>query len=166
MSKVKTLVVFYSRSGTTRRVADTIVNKLSCDVEELIDLKNRNGPIGWLSAGRDAGNKSLTKIEKPKKDPEAYDHIIIGSPIWNGTISTPIRTYITKNKHVLRNASVFVIGDAPDNSKVVLDSEAILGKKPAGFLSLSKKLDIESGNFVGKIDDLLNTSKPKVADQT
>ncbi len=157
MSERKILVVYYSRSGTTRRIAESISGKLSCDIEEVVDLKNRGGPIGWLSAGRDAGNKSLTKIEKPKKDPEPYNHVILGSPIWNGSISTPIRTYMTENKHALGNTSIFITGDASDNSKLVLDVEAILGKKPVGFLSLNKKLDVDSGKFDEKINEFLKS---------
>jgi flavodoxin len=67
---VKPLVVFYSRTGTTKKVAETISNILKCDVEEVFDTKNRAGVLGWLRSGRDAGSKKPTAIEKAKKNPD------------------------------------------------------------------------------------------------
>jgi len=56
----KSLVVFYSRTGTTKRVAESISNLLKCDVEEVIDRKDRKGPLGCLKSGSDAMSKKLT----------------------------------------------------------------------------------------------------------
>ena len=64
---MKPLVVFYSRTGTTKKVAETISSILKCDVEEVFDTKNRAGVLGWLRSGRDAGSKKLTAIDKAKK---------------------------------------------------------------------------------------------------
>ena len=91
----KILVVYYSRTGTTQKIAKEISGRLGADMEEVVDKKNRKGIIGWIRAGRDAGAKRLTEIEEPQRDPGLYGLVIIGTPIWNGTISTPIRTYIT-----------------------------------------------------------------------
>lgn len=91
---MKQLVVYYSRPGTARKVAEAIVEVLGCDFEEIRDLKDRSGVLGWLSSGRDATLNKLTKIDKPEKPPELYSVTIIGTPVWNSRVSTPIRTYI------------------------------------------------------------------------
>ncbi len=59
----KSLVVFYSRTGTTKRVAESISNLLKCDVEEIVDRKNRKGPLGYLKSESDAMSKKLTVIK-------------------------------------------------------------------------------------------------------
>lgn len=41
---MKILIVFYSRTGTTRKVAHELQKSLKADIEELFD-KNRSGPI-------------------------------------------------------------------------------------------------------------------------
>lgn len=34
-------------------LAEEIQRKLNCDIEEIVDLKDRSGAIGWMLAGRD-----------------------------------------------------------------------------------------------------------------
>ena len=94
---MKTLVVYYSRTGTTKKVAETISSMIESDIERIIDTKKRAGPFGGLAAAKDAILKRLTKIEATKNDPSDYDLVIIGTPIWVGAMSAPIRSYITQN---------------------------------------------------------------------
>ena len=94
---MRALVAFYSRTGTTKKVAEYMSKNLNCDIEEIIDTRNRSGALGYLSAGKDATFRQLTKLKEIKKDPKDYDLVIIGTPIWSWNISTPIRTYISQN---------------------------------------------------------------------
>jgi flavodoxin len=75
------LVTYYSRTGTTRKVAEKLASFLNCVSEEIHDTTNRKGILGWLSAGKDATSKKLTKLEKVNNDPASYDIVIIGIPI-------------------------------------------------------------------------------------
>ena len=98
VNQSKILVVYYSRTGTTKTVAEAIRDALGCEIDEIEDTKGRSGLIGWLMAGKDAGSGSLTKISGVDEEPSQYDVVVMGSPTWNGHMSTPIRTYITDNK--------------------------------------------------------------------
>ena len=60
---MKCLIVFYSRKGTTKKIAEIISDKIDCELEEIIDTKNRMGFIGWLKAGYDATREKLTIIK-------------------------------------------------------------------------------------------------------
>ena len=51
---MKTLVIYYSRTGNTRFAAETVAAEIGADVEEVVDLKNRKGRLNYLPAGRDA----------------------------------------------------------------------------------------------------------------
>ncbi len=93
---MKTLVVYYSRTGSTKNAAEHIAKQLGADLDELIDSKNRMGLWGWLMAGRDALRKYTTTLMDIKKNPADYDLVIIGTPIWAGTITPAIRTYVIK----------------------------------------------------------------------
>jgi flavodoxin len=48
MAAQKILVVFYSRSGATRRVADALAAELKCDAEEVVVTKSRAGFVGIM----------------------------------------------------------------------------------------------------------------------
>jgi hypothetical protein len=45
------LVVHYSRTGKTERVARDLAWRLGANVESIIDAKNRNGLPGFLAGG-------------------------------------------------------------------------------------------------------------------
>jgi flavodoxin len=87
------LVVYYSRTGNNRTIAESIASHLSADIDEIIDKKNRHGKLNWLLAGRDSRAKKLTEI-KYQKNPQDYDTIIIGAPIWAWNPIPPLRTYL------------------------------------------------------------------------
>jgi flavodoxin len=87
------LVVYYSRTGNNRTIAESIAGRLSADIDEIIDKKNRQGRLNWLLAGRDSRAKKLTEIEY-QKNPQDYDTIIIGAPIWAWNPIPPLRTYL------------------------------------------------------------------------
>jgi flavodoxin len=59
---MNTLVVYYSRTGKTRFVAEKVVAELKADIEEIVDLKNRKGRFGFLKAGYDATRGNGTEI--------------------------------------------------------------------------------------------------------
>jgi len=46
--KRKYFVVFYPRTGTTRKVAEAIKDALKCDIEEIFDIKKRADLFGYL----------------------------------------------------------------------------------------------------------------------
>ena len=66
---MKILVVYYSRTGNTRKVAEEIENTLNCDIEEIIDTKNRSGLLNYITSGFQASRKKLTTLENIKNDP-------------------------------------------------------------------------------------------------
>jgi len=64
---MKSLVVYYSRTGNAKFVAETVAAELGSDVEEVVDLTGREGKLGWMSAGRDAMGGKETKIVPAKR---------------------------------------------------------------------------------------------------
>jgi len=87
------LVVYYSRTGNNRTIAESIASRLSADIDGIVDKKNRQGRLNWLRAGRDSRAGNLTEIEY-QKNPQDYDTIIIGAPIWAWNPIPPLRTYL------------------------------------------------------------------------
>ena len=94
---MKSLVVYYTRSGNSRFIAETIAAEIGADVEEVIDLKKRTGILGWLRGGRDAKQGKETEIAPTKKTPANYELIVVGTPIWAGKPTPAINTFLKKN---------------------------------------------------------------------
>ena len=134
-----TLIIFYSRTGTTRKVAEIISESLSCDIEEIFDEKNRSGSIGYAKAGKDAMRKKLTTLKQYTKDPGSYDLTIIGTPIWAWNMSTPIRTYITENKDKFKKVAFFCTEGSSGGDKCFENMAELCDKEPVATLELTAK---------------------------
>ena len=153
---MKTLVVYYSRTGTTRKVAESISKELKCDIEEVYDLKNRDGVVGYLSAGKDATLKKLTEIKDVKNDPSKYDLVIMGTPIWSWTMSSAIRTYLTVNKNNFKNVAFFCTMNG-SKGKTFEHMREICGKEPKALLGLTTK-EVK-GNYLFKVKEFVDKLK-------
>lgn len=93
--KVKTLIVYYSKSGTTRRVAEEIAKTLNGDIEEIIEVGVcRSGFLGYVRAGRDGMRGRTSPIEPAKRRPSDYDLVLIGSPVWGWNLVPAVRSYL------------------------------------------------------------------------
>jgi len=132
------LVAYYSRTGTTKKVAEKLSFLLGCPCEEIRDTKVRKGVLGWLSAGKDATRKELAKLEKIEKDPASYDLVVIGTPMWNHTMSAAIRTYLTEYRDRFRNVAFFCTHQFTDDEPFE-EMASLCGKTPVASLILHKK---------------------------
>ena len=154
---MKALIVFYSRTGTTKKLAREIENLLECDIEEIIDTKKRTGFLGYLLAGRDALQGRLTEIQELEKNPVYYELVIIGTPVWVNTMSSATRTFITQEKEHFRRVAFFASSGSGKSEQVFGHLEDICGKKPVAVLSLrTKEVRNEDyretvGNFVEEL---------------
>ena len=138
----KALVVFYSRTGNTKKVAEDIAAALNADVEQLVDKKDRSGMMGWLKSGKDASKEKLADIDTVKYDPSKYEMVRLGTPIWVGNMTPALRTYITNNKQSFKSISVFTTSGGSRPDKTIKKIETLAGKKAVsagGFFAVEIK---------------------------
>ncbi len=155
---MQALVVYYSRGGNTRKVAEDLSKELKCDIEEIQDTMSRSGPMGWLSAIRQVRTKALTKLQPIKNDPAKYDLVIIGTPVWGGHVSVPIRTYIADNKDKIKKVSFLVTENARGDEPTIKDMEELSGKTATSTLVVKAK-DLKSGEYQDKIKKFADSIK-------
>jgi len=157
---MKILVAFYSRTGTTKKVGEMIAEKIGAEVEEIKDTVERSGAVGYLRSGRDAMKKNLTKLEPLKFDPDQYDLVIIGTPIWGWNVSTPVRTYITgqKEKLVEKKVAFFCTMGGSGDKQAFAEMEKIIGLKPAATLAL-RTVEVAKKDISGEVENFLEGIK-------
>ncbi len=136
---MRALVVYYSRDGHTKAVAQEIAGQLGSEIEEIVDLTNRRGFVNWFLAGRDAFKKRLTEIGPVKSDPAQYDLVVIGTPVWAWNMAPAVRTYLTQNKEKIKTAAFFGTQGGSGGQKAFGYMAEILGLKPKAILELNSK---------------------------
>lgn len=150
---LKTLVVYYSRTGKTKFVAEKIASELKADIEEVVDLKNRNGRLGFLKAGYDATRGNETKISETQKSPSDYDRIVIGTPVWNSRPASAISTYLKRNDFAGKKVAVFCTNEGMGKEKALERTKALIHNGDiVGELIVSKTFENreESGRKISE----------------
>ncbi len=91
----KAIVIYYTRTGTTRKFAEALANAFGASVVEIKDKKKRLGFFNWFRSGRDAYREFLTDIEPKTVDISGMDLVLFGTPVWAGKSSPAINTIIS-----------------------------------------------------------------------
>jgi flavodoxin len=155
---MKTLVIYYTRTGNAKFVAENIAAELGADVEEVIDLKSRQGKLAFISAGRDAMRGKETEIAQTKRTPSDYDLIIIGQPVWAGSPTPAIRTYVNKNDLSGRKVALFFsdsnLGQVVEKIKALMPNSTFVGELALPAKALENREEAKK-----KIAEWCNTLK-------
>jgi len=133
--KYKTLVVYFSKTGNTQKIAYKIAVMLKGDIDRIIDLKNR----GFCLGGGAAMFGMTADIGDMKYNPADYDLVILGTPIWSWNMSPAMRAYIEKYKGKFKNLGFFVTAGGTAPGKIVKKMEKLTGKKGIAFTGFIEK---------------------------
>ena len=92
------LCMFYSRTGNTEETMKEIAAALEAELVEITDDVDRSGLRGFLRSGKEAMRRSTHPLEKfqTEKNLEDYRLVILGSPVWAGRCSSPIRALLKR----------------------------------------------------------------------
>ncbi|MBF4806353.1 MAG: flavodoxin domain-containing protein [Pseudoleptotrichia goodfellowii] len=110
MMTKKTLVVYYSLTGTTEKVAEMIKEKLGADILKIEPEKEYDtSSVSKLEAlvKKQMANKEKVAIKKINKDISEYDTIIIGTPAWFSEVALPVQTYLSEQNLSDKKVAVF-----------------------------------------------------------
>lgn len=112
----KTLVVYYSASGNTERVAKDIAEAAGADLFEIVPTEvYTSEDLNWTNpdsrVSREHDDESLrdvplTTTEVP--DWDSYDTVFIGYPIWWGIAAWPVDTFVKNNDFTGKTVIPFV----------------------------------------------------------
>ena len=136
---MRALVVYYTRSGTTKKAVGELTKYVRADTYELVDHKKRKGLFGWLRSGRDATKKELTEIDKPRNVPSRYPVVILATPNWAGSITPAMRTYIKEYLKGAKKLAFMVTQGGKGQEKILTELEEVTGQKPVAAVQLRSK---------------------------
>jgi flavodoxin len=144
---MRILVVFYSRTGVTKSAMALVVSELkalggeslSVQTEEIVDLKDRSGILGYIRAGKDAALKAQADVRPLKAKVEDFDLVVVGTPVWAFTAAPAIRTFCERwGRNARALGFLCTMGGSGDRGAFEA-MEAACGKKPLATLPLVVK---------------------------
>jgi hypothetical protein len=144
MPEPKILVIFYSRSGTTRRIATALSAMLGSSIEEIVEGRSRDGFFGYFRSVIEARRKQLPNILPAKNDPSSFDLVAIGTPVWGWSVSSPVRAYLTANKDRLPAVAFFCTLGGKGSETAFAQMQGIIGKSPRATCAITAR-EVASG---------------------
>jgi flavodoxin len=145
------LVAYHSRGGYTRRVAQQLARRLGADVEPIRVGQPVAGPIGYALCAIEAIAGIAPALRSGRHDPARYDTVIVGTPVWFWSVSSPVRSWLAL--HPLGRARVAFFctmgGAGADRAFSTMSSLAASG--PVATMALTDE-EIDRGEDAKKLD--------------
>ena len=156
--KSRILLIFYSRTGYTRRIASEISAACGCDVEELRDKVGRSGPFGYARSSLEALARLDTLLAPTVHDPADYTLVVVGTPIWFWNLSSPVRTWLRRHRAKLPRVAFFCTCGSSGERRALAEFEALCGSAVAS-LALTDD-EIATGQHGPKLAKFVETVAP------
>jgi flavodoxin len=161
VQKLRILLVYYSRTGVTTLVATRICRALEergfeCALEPLAERRSRAGIFGYLRSGRDSIFDRSAQIEPLIRDPARYDVVIVGTPIWNTSPSTPVRAFLRQNGSHLNKVAFFVTYGGMGRERALSSLSRLSGKTPIAELGVRQR-DVERDEYDDRVQEFVAT---------
>lgn len=159
---MKTLIVFYSRTGCTRTVSREVGRLLGADLEELRETVDRSGAGGYLRAGGDAMFKRTVALQATAYRPEAYDLVILATPVWAFTVCPAIRTWLQREAANLKKVAFICTQGGSGAERAQAEMALLSRREPVARLVL-KDRDIRAGACAGACEIFANECRKGLA---
>ena len=140
MDQRKVLVAYYSRTGNTKRIARAIATALEADIEEIHDPTERSGVLGYLRSGLEASAGVLVALEHPRRDPADYDVVVVGTPVWAMSLSSPVRTYLWHERERLPAVAFFATLGGMGAERAFDQMKTAAGRTPIAALAVRESV--------------------------
>ena len=158
----KALVVYYSASGNTKRVAESIAKEANADLFEIVPTEvYSTDDLNWRDSdsrvNREHEDESLrniplktTKVENW----ESYDTVFIGYPIWWAIAAWPVDNFVKENDFTGKTVIPFATSTSSGlgESGKLLSEMAGTGSWQEGHRFSSGASDSDVQNWVSSLE--------------
>ena len=135
-------VLYFTRSGNSKRIAEKIAGKAGCGVSVITDDKSWKGIIGFLRGGYYASRFKTTDVTvSPETDFGAYDRILIVGPVWAGNAAPAVYSLLLTEKENLGKICLVLSSGGGDTDAVFGRLEKKIGAIPYKFGIPQNKAD-------------------------
>jgi len=160
----RVLVIYYSFEGATKYIAEKIAEKSGAKLLEIkpVDELKTHGFMKYVNGGRQALTKPRLELLPYELNENDYDIIIIGTPVWAFTSSSPMFNFLDQKKFIGKKIGLFCTHEGAEGSTLQdmqkqLEGNTILGGK--SFSNVVKNRDDRTKDAVQFIETIIEKSK-------
>lgn len=96
---MKALIVYYSYTGNTKKIAQMIQNEIGGDIAEIDTVVPYEGDYNTVvDQGHEEVNRGfMPQIKQLNVNLKDYDTVILGTPVWWYTFAPAVKTFLNNN---------------------------------------------------------------------
>ena len=131
------LIIYYSRTGKARMVAEKLAGLLGADIEEIREEKSRAGRLAWFVGIKDSlFDKPAEITSKHSVGPRKV--VVIGMPVWASSPPPAVRTFIQTCDLAGKTVYAFCTHDGGGGKGAFAKTAELVGGELASTLALKK----------------------------
>ncbi len=148
----RTLIVYYSLTGTTRRVAELLRQMTHWQMLEVFDAHSRSDLDG---------DKSMPEYEFCGPDASQFDRLVVITPVWLGELAAPLRSLLrdvfkTSQAPRVKQVSLICVVGLDGVANAAVEAACLVGK-PLLPLHILSHDDVADASCIGALQALADT---------
>jgi flavodoxin len=146
----KALIVYYSNTGHTKKIAEELAEVSGWRVAEIREAKSRQGRWGEIRCVIEAliGIKPHIEFESPSFD--TFHLVIIGTPVWAGHVASPVQSFLAKHRNSFNRVAFFCTCAGPHSGPVFDQLHSLSGRVPVNTLAITNE-EMKSSSYRDKL---------------
>jgi flavodoxin len=140
------LIVSYSNTGTSRRVADLLSGKFQWPRGEVSEERSRTGAAGTLRCVMDSLLRRHPAIRYEGPDPRGFDTVVLIAPIWLYRLAGPMRSFVRDHAAGLKRVAVISVMGGQGATNAFAEIGRILGRPPILSTSFTAR-EVDDGSY-------------------
>jgi hypothetical protein len=148
MSKI--LVVVYSHTGTSRRVAELLCSQQGWRMAEIADARQRSGVFGNLRCVVESLFKLRPTICYDGPPPHDFDAVVLVSPIWALQLAGPMRSFVARRRDHLPDVAVVSVMGGQGAPNAVAEITRLTGHTPLLSTALTMS-EVDNGSYAARL---------------
>lgn len=144
------LVIVYSYTGTSRRVAELLCSQQGWPIANVTDARPRSGALGSWRCMLDSFFRRQPAIRYDGPPPSDFDAVVLVSPIWMLQLAGPMRSFIARQRDRLPDVAVLSVMGGQGSPNALAEIGKLLGRAP--FLSSAVTMrEVDDGSCAARL---------------
>lgn len=144
------LVVCYSYTGTTRRLAELLSSHHGWPLGQVSDTEPRAGGTGTLRCVLDSLLRRHPAIRYEGPDPGDYRTVVLLAPVWMYRLAGPMRSFIAQHRDQLRHVAVICTMASGGGTNALGEVARLLGQAPLASACFLQR-EVDDGSCTGRL---------------
>lgn len=146
----KILVVAYSYTGTSLRLAQWLCGLRGWALGHIDEVAPRHGAAGTLSCVVDSLLRRRPEIEYVGPPPGDFDTVVLVSPIWAYRLAGPMRSFVARYEQQLPDIAVISVMGGKGAPNAVAEIGALAGRSPLLSTAFTQR-EVEDGRCAPRL---------------